>query len=164
MTITRRNLPIRLELTPVHIIGTRDVSAIRWTLGPEWYYELVHNDDPTTFVPYADDETPGAPSDTVKEWAEIAIARTTPYRVTGWNGETPTLEINMIHMEVNTTDGRVYRTPVEDTFGTDYLRRLYDGNDVLVFPGVEPTAASYIPVRSITRVDIHRYTEPVVND
>jgi hypothetical protein len=179
--MTSSDFPFTLDLLPVNLIGVSDDQAAspdehptgnRWTIGPTWYAN--HADDEcfdehnlpyfdTVIIGADDQETAFAAMHT---WAESAIAETTDYRVTGWNGYVPNLVLEHHRLEVRTSDGTAGVYAIEGWEEKWITSRLVDPNDVLMFRNAssgDRRLVTHIPVRAITFVRHTVFQEPVDN-
>jgi len=166
--VTMANLPIRLDLIEVLLVGTpEDETGIRWTLGPGWYEHHQYDEE---IIPFYDDgdrsrelNSDIAP-EPVKTWATRMINQTTNYRVTGWIGLTPTLEQENHTLEIWTTAGVSLSYLVDGMKVWWMLGCLGDPDDVIVIPRPElPGTTTHIPVRAIATVNHSIARVPVVN-
>lgn len=169
---------LKLVKMDVQLRTSRDAgsTAQRWTLA-EWY---EHNEgEDLDILPYHQpisdlgeaDEISGA-----RRWADLALRRTTDYRIVGWDGPIPNL-IKIVHkLEILTTDGRTSSFVAESgahAHGT--LGRLTDPNQTIEYvrdttaemyptPGTQRThlTRTIIPVRAIVRVEHYIDRIPVL--
>jgi hypothetical protein len=156
-------LPIRLGLAQVSLVGTHyGKTGTRWTLGPTWYDDHQHDED---ILPYYDDGnrdlelSSGTAPEPVRNWATQMIAKTTNYRVVGWNGTVPALEQENHGLEFWTMAGVRASYAVDGMNVPWILGRLGDPDDVIVIPRPElPNTTTHIPVRAIATINhtIHR--------
>lgn len=159
------SLPIRLHLLQVDLVGPHDdETAPRWTLGPTWYPDHQYDED---LLPYFEDgdrtteESADAP-DKVKTWAAQMITRTTDYRVTGWTGLVPDLEIEQHGLEIWTTAGVRASYRVTGSAAQTVYASLGNSGTYLTLPRPDGST-SRIPVRAITTVNSTVHRIPVQN-
>jgi len=153
------NLPIRLGLAEVALVDLHDGEiGTRWTLCPTWYDDHQYDDD--AFLPFYDDGnrelelSSSVVPEPVKTWATQMIARTTNYRVVGWNGPVPALEQENHGLEFWTVAGVRASYAVDGLRVPGILRQLNDPDDIIVVPRQEiPGTMTYIPVRAIATVN-----------
>lgn len=161
-TLTVTSLPLRLNLMDVEIVGEHERTEVRWTIGPSWYEENVGDE----FVPYYDDGR-GGYSDVCIEgaqrWAERMIHKTSDYRVTGWNGRVPSLEVELHQLEIWTTAGvRSFHTITASEAGVA-IRSLWDKSGVIALHGADGSD-TYIPVSAVATINRKITRKPVVNE
>jgi hypothetical protein len=169
-------LPIRLRLALVDLIEPRDEEVgARWTLGPTWYDD--HRCDDEGLVPYYDsgDRSEDARSNVVpdgaRRWAETVIAKTTDYRVTGWDDTVPQLEKEHHQIEILTIGGTQTTHPIPIIYtvpnGRDARQiryRLGDVDDVISIRQPEHGDVTvHIPVRAIATLTHIVTRHPVEN-
>lgn len=175
-------LPIRLCLTPVHLGGfvLDDRGLVdggwvddagkepRWTLGPTWYEDHRYDED---FAPYYDsgDRSEDARSNVVpdgaRRWAETVIAKTTDYRVTGWDDTVPQLEKEHHQIKILTIGGTQTTYTVPNGSDARQIRyRLGAPDDVISIRQPEyGDVIVHIPMRAIATLTHTVTRHPVEN-
>lgn len=160
-------LPIRLMLTEVTLVDPDNGElGMRWTLGPTWYAN--HKDEPTIGVAYYQESDNDGRFENDPEplriWAARMIARTTDYRVIGWDGQAPRLEQEHHLLEIWTTAGISTTYEVSRANARGAIDRLGNVNDVIAIPYRHEPTVIYVPVRSIASMGHSVNRTRVMND
>lgn len=159
------NLPISLSLATVNL-GGRDETGTRWTLGPTWYDDHQYDEN---LLPYYDDGNRelelsfDVAPEPVRNWAAQMIAKTTDYRVTGWNGLVPILCIDAHTMEIVTTAGMRMTFITTSPEARTIYGRLEEPDHVIIMKAKDGRTVR-IPVRAIVAVETVVNVVNVVNN